>query len=725
MWVTGCQRTEVPDAANTEAMDAPDMNDNILLVDDDPSTIQILGRIVHDLGNVRFATNGHDALRLAHESAPDLILLDTEMPGISGFQVLEALKAEPALADVPVIFVTSHSEPEFEVAGFELGAVDFIAKPVSAPLVRARVKTQLRVKSLADKLRMASTTDALTGVPNRRRFDALLAEEWYRAQRSGDPLALLMIDVDHFKAFNDHYGHPAGDVCLRSVAQALLGATLRPSDSVARYGGEEFAMLLPKTPRDGAIHVAHGVLEAFRALAMVHEASLTASHVTVSIGIACYDECSPCWTPMPTESSGPLGPGRRYSYPDLLQAADQALYSAKSAGRARARLLDIAERDTPDLARDIAPLRHNKPIAAGSSPLVPANSQPTLLTPAPLSGVRVLAVDDTDAILEVTRLILELEGAQVESAGNGLEAFERIQTGPNTIDVVLMDMRMPVLDGPGATRRIRAELGLPDLPIIGMGAGTMGGERDAATAAGMDDYIVKPFDLKVLVSSILRQVKPGSGQFPKEAVRAAPAGAPCALPWQQIEGVNSSGVRALLKEDFGQFRMMLERLLDEFLDISIPEPTLDRTALAVHAEHLHRLQGVSGMLGASAVHQFASEAEAACAKGDAARAAQLVASLRAELRLLHQNASPLFAPKRVQSEEPAKMNGGQLASPDMADLVDLLRCQSLVAMERFNVLSPQLRPILGSESYDLVRSHIDNLRFGEAALVLVGNGRST
>src|SRR5664280_2921064 len=168
-------------------------------------------------------------------------------------------KAEPALADVPVIFVTSHSEAAFEVAGFEMGAADFIAKPVSAPLVLARVKTQLRVKRMGDELRRIATTDGLTGVANRRRFDESLEREWRRARRSGDPLALLMIDIDHFKLFNDRYGHPAGDACLRSVAQALVGASLRPADLVARYGGEEFVVLLPKTPRAGAEHLARGV----------------------------------------------------------------------------------------------------------------------------------------------------------------------------------------------------------------------------------------------------------------------------------------------------------------------------------------------------------------------------------------------------------------------------------------------------------------------------------
>jgi diguanylate cyclase (GGDEF)-like protein len=326
------------------------VNDNILLVDDDPATIQLLGRMLADVGNLRFATSGEDALRLAHESAPDLVLLDAELPGMSGFQILEELKADSVLADVPVIIVTSHSEPAFELTGFELGAADFIAKPVSAPLVVARVKTQLRVKRIADELRRIAMIDALTGVANRRSFDDALEHEWRRAQRAGDALALLMIDVDHFKSFNDRYGHPAGDACLRAVAQALLGTSLRPADLVARYGGEEFVVLLPQTPRAGAEHVAHSVLDAVEALTIRHDASSAARHVTVSMGVACYDDASECWT-APSADSRAAGLGPRHSPLDLVRAADMALYHAKRSGRAQAMLLDICDVDAPQVAR--------------------------------------------------------------------------------------------------------------------------------------------------------------------------------------------------------------------------------------------------------------------------------------------------------------------------------------------------------------------------------------
>jgi diguanylate cyclase (GGDEF)-like protein len=330
-------------------------NDDILLVDDDPGAIQLMGRILANVGSLRFATSGADALRLARESLPDLVLLDTEMPGMSGFETCQALKADAALADVPVIFVTSHGDAAFEVSGFELGAADFIAKPVSPPLLLARVKTQLRFKRLADELRRIATIDGLTDVANRRRFDELLEREWRRARRSGDPIALLMIDVDHFKLFNDRYGHPAGDVCLRAVAGALVGASLRPADLVARFGGEEFTVLLPQTPRRGAEHVAREILEAVGDLDIPHETSSTAGHVTVSVGIACYDDQSPCWEHTSTSARSRVGEDAR-SPAALVRAADQALYAAKHAGRAQARLLDLADVDGLGLAHDIGPL---------------------------------------------------------------------------------------------------------------------------------------------------------------------------------------------------------------------------------------------------------------------------------------------------------------------------------------------------------------------------------
>ncbi len=328
------------------ASHAPSRHGQILIVDDDPADAQLLGRILGDRAELRFATDGATALALARERAPDLILLDAEMPRMSGLQVCEALRDDVALAEVPVIFVTAHDDPAFELACFATGAVDFIAKPFSAAVVQARVATHLRLKRATDELRRLSMVDVLTGIANRHRFDDALDREWRRARRSAAPLALLLCDVDHFKAFNDGYGHPAGDLCLQNVAAVLAAALLRPGDLVARWGGEAFAVLLPETPRAAAEHVAHRLLGAVEALDIEHRGSTVARHVTLSIGMTCYDNDSVCWREAPARARSAaanatepdeIGPA------DLVDAADGALSAARERGRARAMTLELAD----------------------------------------------------------------------------------------------------------------------------------------------------------------------------------------------------------------------------------------------------------------------------------------------------------------------------------------------------------------------------------------------
>ena len=253
---------------------------------------------------------------------------------MSGFDVCAALKADPVVADVPIIFVTSHRDEAFEVAGFAMGAADFIAKPVSPPLVLARVKAQLRFKRMSDELRETALVDSLTGVANRRQFDDALAREWRRAKRGQGVISLVLIDVDHFKLYNDRYGHPAGDSCLRSVAQALQGVCRRAGDLVARYGGEEFALLLPETPAGGAAHVAERSLGVVGASAVRHAASPVAPHVTISAGVASFGGQQGDWPGFMTNGGARTTPGTD-SPRILIDAADRALYAAKKAGRAR------------------------------------------------------------------------------------------------------------------------------------------------------------------------------------------------------------------------------------------------------------------------------------------------------------------------------------------------------------------------------------------------------
>lgn len=288
----------------------------LLVVDDQPINIQTLYQIFHADHEVFMATSGEQALAFCRGNPlPDLILLDVVMPGLDGLAVCRQLKADPVLANIPVIFVTACMDPADETRALEAGGVDFITKPVNPMVVRARVKTHLTLKAQEDFLRSLVFIDGLTGVANRRRFDEALLSEWRQCRRAGTPLALLMIDIDHFKRYNDHYGHPTGDACLQQVAAVLKAAMQRACDLVARYGGEEFVCLLPGCDQAPALAKAQALQAALAAQGIAHEASPTAAWVTLSIGVA---------VAQPQAGGSPAA---------LVAAADAALYSAKHRGR--------------------------------------------------------------------------------------------------------------------------------------------------------------------------------------------------------------------------------------------------------------------------------------------------------------------------------------------------------------------------------------------------------
>lgn len=302
---------------------------SILIVDDDASAILVLSRILADLGRLRYATSGREALRLTQQEVPDLVLLDIEMPGMTGLEVCAALKHDPSSNDVPVIFITSHHSQDDELAGLAAGAVDFIAKPPLGPLVQARVRTHLRLKRLTDMLRQSATEDAVTGTSNRRQLEESLPKLWLRSLRESQPLSLLMIDVDFFKEYNDSCGHPQGDQVLRTVAQAISSSRTSDRDLLARYGGDEFALVLPDTPPPAAQDVASRITRALTTLAIPHPASRIGDVVTVSIGGSTH-------LPDDVDTAGASGRGPLIGPDDLLLAADSALYDAKQAGRGRA-----------------------------------------------------------------------------------------------------------------------------------------------------------------------------------------------------------------------------------------------------------------------------------------------------------------------------------------------------------------------------------------------------
>lgn len=290
----------------------------ILAVDDAPENLQVLNAVLKDHYRVKVATSGERALALATGAEPpDLILLDVMMPGMDGYEVCARLKDDPRTRDIPVLFVSARDEEEDEARGLALGAIDYIVKPIRPSIVQARVRNHLELKRNRDLLARLTTVDHLTGISNRRRYDEYLELEWRRAARDQTPIALISIDIDHFKAYNDLYGHPKGDTCLIAVAQALAQSVSRTPDLIARCGGEEFACVLPGTDATGASHLADEMLTRVLALEMEHARSATHEKVTVSIGVAAM---------IPDPEEPPQ---------TLVALADAALYQAKAEGRNR------------------------------------------------------------------------------------------------------------------------------------------------------------------------------------------------------------------------------------------------------------------------------------------------------------------------------------------------------------------------------------------------------
>lgn len=309
----------------------------ILVVEDDPeiNSLMALTLRVEDY-DVMQARDGDQALKLIGERAPDLILLDVMMPRVSGYDVAHALQDKPSTSHIPIIFVTAKTEMEDRVFGLEM-AVDYVCKPFAAPELLARVRAALRVRKLQDELRVSNeqlsrlaTTDPLTGLNNRRSFDGHIEDELRRAQRFGHALALVMFDLDRFKAVNDNWGHPQGDAVLQAFSQVLRRSSRR-IDTVARIGGEEFAAILPATEEAGARSFAEKVRLMTEALSLPlhgHDSAGTVEdqttiRITVSSGVAVTTGLDDGQTPVPQLSQA------------LMQAADRLLYASKQAGRNR------------------------------------------------------------------------------------------------------------------------------------------------------------------------------------------------------------------------------------------------------------------------------------------------------------------------------------------------------------------------------------------------------
>ncbi|MDJ0554485.1 MAG: PleD family two-component system response regulator [Microcoleaceae cyanobacterium MO_207.B10] len=311
----------------------------ILIVDDEKTIRLILRRVMEKDGyQVMEANNGKECLEICEKQLPNLILLDAMMPGLDGFTCCSELQKKFEEETPPVLMITVLDDQGSVDLAFQVGAKDYVTKPIHWAVLRQRVRRLLQTqwamnelrrqvekeRMLTEKLEKANeelerlaSIDSLTMLANRRYFDKFIKNEWKRGIRTSFPLSVVMCDVDFFKAYNDTYGHPAGDLCLKKVAEVICNNVNRSTDLVARYGGEEFIVVLPETDVKGAIYVAEKIRKGIKDSAIEHQNSQVSNYVTISCGVATYY------------------PQLESDLNDLINDADLALYEAKSQGRNR------------------------------------------------------------------------------------------------------------------------------------------------------------------------------------------------------------------------------------------------------------------------------------------------------------------------------------------------------------------------------------------------------
>ena len=288
----------------------------IFVVDDNNTSLLAAKLALDETYRTYALPSASGMFKLINKITPDLILLDVEMPGMDGFEAIKILKANEKYKDIPVIFLTIKDDEDSEHIGFDLGAVDYIMKPFSKTVIKARIATHLKTVEYIRLIEKLSLIDELTNLPNRRYFDNELLKHWKHAIRDKEHLSVLIIDADHFKNFNDTYGHQQGDEALYNLAHVISSSVRRAHDFVARWGGEEFTVIMPNTNSDGAYAVAEIIRKNVEnsSIVRINDPSKTLS-ITISVGGNSI---------IPTNDS---------SIEEFMSSADKALYKAKNSGR--------------------------------------------------------------------------------------------------------------------------------------------------------------------------------------------------------------------------------------------------------------------------------------------------------------------------------------------------------------------------------------------------------
>ena len=285
----------------------------ILVVDDEMPIRHLMSLLLKGFGTIEMAGSGKEALEKVNTLNPDLIILDVQMPEMNGYEVCQTIKGNDKTSSIPIVFLTANSSNEDEECGLEIGATDFIRKPISPRIVSARVSNILNLQQATRKLELVASTDPLTGAFNRRHLDLVGINELSRSKRYKSTFTILMLDIDHFKEVNDNYGHDIGDEALIETV-AVIKKNIRGEDLLFRLGGEEFAVMLPETPKLAAFDTAERIRIAISRI--VIQTPIAPLCFTISIGIA--------------ENSQ-----EDDNIDVILKRADESLYQAKSSGRNR------------------------------------------------------------------------------------------------------------------------------------------------------------------------------------------------------------------------------------------------------------------------------------------------------------------------------------------------------------------------------------------------------
>lgn len=301
-----------------------EQNRTILCIDDESANLKVLAAIFKDHYNVIACKSAKQGLQRAFTEKPDIILLDVLMPEENGFQLMAKLKAHPLLSKIPVIFITGLQDAEDEEKGLMMGACDYIQKPFNTGIVRARVNTQLEIVRQRELLQRFALFDSLTELPNRRKWQQDSIDYWLSSKNAQSPMVYGMVDVDHFKKYNDYYGHQQGDVVLRKIANSIRRTLFEYGGEIFRCGGEEFYFYFPKDLNQSTDATLDACLNSVKKLAIPHQENDASEYISVSIGAV------------------QLIPNDDTSIEEVMDKADERLYNVKNTTRNAVSFLDLS-----------------------------------------------------------------------------------------------------------------------------------------------------------------------------------------------------------------------------------------------------------------------------------------------------------------------------------------------------------------------------------------------